>query len=68
MKSKGHDVFIDVNSITIGDPWARSIEKNISDCDMFVVILTPDALSSSLCKTRGFTGAETKQDNCTVHP
>ena len=50
MKSKGHDVFIDVNSITIGDPWARSIEKNISDCDMFVVILTPDALSDSYVK------------------
>jgi tetratricopeptide (TPR) repeat protein len=47
MRSKGHDVFIDVNSITIGDPWARSIEKNISECDIFVVILTPDALSSS---------------------
>ncbi len=43
---KGHAVFIDVNSITIGDPWARSIEKNISDCDIFVVILTPDSLTS----------------------
>ena len=47
MRNKGQDVFIDVNSITIGDPWAHSIEKNISDCDIFVVILTPDALSST---------------------
>jgi DNA-binding beta-propeller fold protein YncE/tetratricopeptide (TPR) repeat protein len=47
MRDKGHNVFIDVNSITIGDPWARSIEKNISECDIFVVILTPDSLSSS---------------------
>jgi tetratricopeptide (TPR) repeat protein len=46
MRDKGHNVFIDVNSITIGDPWVRSIEKNISDCDIFVVILTPDSLSS----------------------
>ena len=47
MRDKGHDVFIDLNSIIIGDPWARSIEKNISNCDIFVVILTPDSLTSS---------------------
>jgi hypothetical protein len=47
MRNKGHDVFIDINSITIGDPWARSIEKSLSECDLFVVLLTPDALSSS---------------------
>jgi tetratricopeptide (TPR) repeat protein len=46
MKNKGHDVFIDVNSIAIGDPWARSIEKNISECDVFIIILTPDSLTS----------------------
>jgi hypothetical protein len=43
----GHDVFIDVNSIRVGDPWASSIEQNISDCDIFLVILTPDALGSN---------------------
>jgi hypothetical protein len=43
---RGHAVFIDVNSIRIGEPWARSIEKNISECDIFVVILTPDSLTS----------------------
>ena len=68
LRDKGHDVFIDVNSITIGDPWARSIEKNISECDIFVVILTPDALSQLLCRKRSFTSAKTKQGNCTMHP
>jgi tetratricopeptide (TPR) repeat protein len=47
MRNKGHDVFIDVNDIRIGKPWADSIEKNISECDIFVVILTPDSLTSS---------------------
>jgi tetratricopeptide (TPR) repeat protein len=42
----GHDAFIDVNSIKIGEPWANSIDNNISDCDIFVVILTPDSLTS----------------------
>jgi tetratricopeptide (TPR) repeat protein len=46
MRDKGHDVFIDVNSIRIGDPWASSIEKNISECDIFIVILTPDAITN----------------------
>jgi predicted nucleotide-binding protein len=47
MREKGHTAYIDVNNITIGDPWARSIEKNISECDIFVVILTPDSITSS---------------------
>ena len=41
-----NDVFIDINSIRIGDPWANSIEENISNCDVFIVILTPDSLRS----------------------
>jgi hypothetical protein len=47
LRDNGYDVFIDVNSIRIGDPWAGSIEKNISECDIFVVILTPDSLRSN---------------------
>ena len=42
LRDKGHAVFIDVNNIRIGDPWARSSEKNISECNIFIVILTPD--------------------------
>ena len=42
----GYDVFSDINNIRIGEPWAGSIEKNISDCDIFVVILTPASLRS----------------------
>ncbi|HSF49806.1 MAG TPA: tetratricopeptide repeat protein, partial [Nitrososphaeraceae archaeon] len=45
--SRKYHVFIDINSIRAGDPWADSIEKNISDCDIFIVILTPDSLLSS---------------------
>jgi hypothetical protein len=47
LRENSHSVFIDVNSITIGDPWASSIEKNISECDIFIVILTPDSLRSN---------------------
>lgn len=47
LKNKGYAVFIDVNNIRVGDPWAGSIEKNISECDIFVVLLTPDSLTST---------------------
>ena len=47
LRDNGYDVFIDVNSITIGEPWADSIEKNISECDIFVIIVTPDSLKSN---------------------
>jgi hypothetical protein len=46
LRDKRHDVFIDVNNITIGDPWTDLIETNISNCDLFMVILTPFALTS----------------------
>jgi TIR domain len=46
LKNKSLEVFIDVDNISIGEPWSDSIEKNISDCDIFLVILTYDSLSS----------------------
>jgi hypothetical protein len=46
LRDNGYGVFIDVNSIRIGEPWSHSIEKNISECDILIVILTPDSLRS----------------------
>jgi hypothetical protein len=44
--SEQYDVFTDVNSIKVGDVWSNTIENNISNCDVFVVILTHGALQS----------------------
>ena len=41
-----HDVFKNVNNIQLGDVWNNTIEKNISTCDVFVVIITEAALRS----------------------
>ena len=41
-----NDVFIDIDSIRVEEPWTNSIFENISICDIFVVILTPDSLMS----------------------
>jgi|SRR5215212_2065781 len=40
-----YDVFTDVNSIE-GDIWTSTIEDNISNCDIFVVIITQGALQN----------------------
>jgi TIR domain len=41
-----YDVFTDINNIQIGDVWSYTIETNISNCDVFLIILTPFALKS----------------------
>jgi hypothetical protein len=41
-----YDIFTDVDSIRVGDIWTSTIEGNISNCDIFVVIVTPGALQS----------------------
>ena len=65
LRDKGHDVFIDVNNIRIGDPWAGSIEKNISECDIFVVILTPDSLTSEYVEREVL---QAQRENKTIVP
>ncbi len=41
-----HDIFTDVNDIQIGSVWSNVIENNISNCDLFVAIITHAALLS----------------------
>jgi tetratricopeptide (TPR) repeat protein len=41
-----YDTFTDVNDIRGGDVWSKTIEENISGCDIFVVIVTHGALQS----------------------
>ena len=44
---KGNEIFRDVKNIQVGDVWSKTIEDNISSCDIFMIILTPAALESS---------------------
>ena len=46
LSSSNDNIFTDVNSIRGGDVWSKTIEENISNCDIFVVILTHGALKS----------------------
>jgi hypothetical protein len=43
LKECGHKVFIDTSDIRGGDEWRNTIEKNISDSDIFVLIVSRSA-------------------------
>lgn len=43
----GHNIFTDVKDIPMGVVWTSAIKNNISNCDVFVVIITDAALRSS---------------------
>ena len=45
--AESQDVFTDVDDIKGGDPWSTTIEENITDSDIFIVILTFGALKSA---------------------
>jgi hypothetical protein len=45
-----YEVFTDVNSIKVGDTWSDTIEGNISNCDVFVIMVTHGALQSPTCR------------------
>jgi hypothetical protein len=46
LKTFNHTVFTDINSINIGDIWNDVIEDNITNCDVFIIIITHGSLVS----------------------
>ena len=46
LSSFNYDIFTDVDDIRAGDIWSNTITSNISNCDIFVVIVTRGALQS----------------------
>ena len=42
-------IFFDVESITWGATWKNSIQKNIEECDGFIVNMTPSFFNSRFC-------------------
>ena len=39
-----HEVFIDTSDIRGGDEWWKTIRENISNCDIFIILVTQSAL------------------------
>ncbi|MBI5961398.1 MAG: toll/interleukin-1 receptor domain-containing protein [Chloroflexi bacterium] len=43
----GADVWIDVDDIRSGDDWSDTIQRALDDCQVMVLILSPDAMCSA---------------------
>ena len=60
-----HDIFTDLNNIQIGDVWSNTIEKNISNCNIFVIIVTHASLRSTEIEKEIL---QAKSENKTIIP
>ena len=45
-KESEYNVFTDVNNIQLGEHWSDVVSNNISNCDVFVIILTYASIRS----------------------
>ena len=63
LSSFNYDIFTDVDSIRAGEIWSNTIEENISNCDIFVVIVTHGALQSPHVESRSITSTKRKENN-----
>jgi NADH/NAD ratio-sensing transcriptional regulator Rex len=62
-KDSDHDVFTGVNNIQLGDIWSDTIENNISNCDIFVIIVTHASLRSQEVEKELLQAQREKTDN-----
>jgi len=53
-----HDVFTDVNDIQIGSVWSSTIETNISNCDLFVIIVAHSCFKKPRSRKGSITSTE----------
>ena len=65
-KSHNYDVFTDKDSIIVGKPWGPTIETNISNCDIFVVIITHASLESDYVEKEVLQAQKREEDNYTM--
>jgi len=49
-EKKGFDVFLDTHSIRPGEPFQEELWHRMTDCDLIVMLNTPDFLTSKWCK------------------
>ncbi len=46
LTTQGIDVWIDVSDIRAGETWWKAIQRGLNECDIMLVLISPDAVSS----------------------
>ncbi len=50
LKNRGHNIWIDQKKIKVGDQWDTSIAKAITSSEVFILLLSPYSVQSSIVK------------------
>ena len=48
LQEKGHDVFMASESIRLGDNWSQCIDRELEQCDYFLLLLSPRSANSEM--------------------
>ncbi len=48
LKAAGHEVFMAAESIRLGDNWSQRIDRELEQCDYFVLLLSPKSATSEM--------------------
>ena len=48
LKAAGHDVFMAGESIRLGEKWTHRIDKELEQCDYFLLLLSPKSATSEM--------------------
>lgn len=48
LKAEGHEVFMAAESIRLGDNWSQRIDRELEQCDYFLLLLSPKSATSEM--------------------
>jgi hypothetical protein len=48
LKAQGHEVFMAAESIRLGDNWSQRIDRELEQCDYFLLLLSPKSATSEM--------------------
>jgi formylglycine-generating enzyme required for sulfatase activity len=61
LRTRGRRVWIAPDSIWPGEKWAEAIDRGLDECGVFVLVLTPSAVSSGWVKAETYAAIELTQ-------
>ena len=62
-----HEVFIDTSDIRGGDEWWKTIRENISNCDIFIILVTRFCSLTTICQKRNRISKKTRKKDYTMY-
>lgn len=48
LKAAGHEIFLAAESVRLGDSWSQRVDRELEQCDYFVLLLSPKSATSEM--------------------